>query len=431
MRWQRLRRLLGGTAWVAAGVAVLGLAGYVYLAVLHHRLPPRDVAALTNLYLLVNIIGPGLFVTLEQETGRLVSTRLARGEGTRDTIRRMGRIGLAALGAVLVVLAGLAPVLVGRVLGGRLELYLLLLLSVAAYTGVYLSRGVFAGRRRFALYGANVGTEGLVRLAGVLALVAAGSTAPGGYGLVLCIAPVGALLATAGWVRPGGPGPVEPVPAVLGKVSWLATAWLLSQLLANTAPLVVTGLLPDDPTTTAAFGQTFVLARVPLFLFSTLQAVLLPTFSRMVARSDHQGLGRAVRSALALVAGLGGACVVGAAVVGGPVVRLAFGYRVSSWLVAALTLATVLLMVVQVLQPASLALAAHRWVTLAWTGSLAVFALCFLIPVAPVTAAVIAQFAAGACVTGVLGAILLRRLRHDGAGTPLTDETVVDHARPA
>jgi O-antigen/teichoic acid export membrane protein len=423
----RLRRLLGGTAWVAAGVAVLGLAGYVYLAALHHRLPPGEVTALTNLYLLVNIIGPGLFVTLEQETGRLVSTRLAHGEGTRDTIRRMGLIGVAALGAVLVVLAGLGPVLVGRVLGDQVSLYLLLLLSVVAYTGVYLSRGVFVGHRRFPLYGVNVGTEGLVRLVGVLVLVAAGSTTASGYGLVLCIAPVFALLVTAGWVRPGRPGPVEPVPAVLAKVGWLGSAWLLSQLLANTAPLVVTGLLPGDPTTTAAFGQTFVLARVPLFLFSTLQAVLLPTFSRMVARSDHQRLGRAVRSALTLVAGLGGACVVGAVLLGGPVVRLAFGYRVSSWLVAALTLATVLLMVVQVLQPASLALAAHRWVSLAWTGGLVVFALCFLIPVSPVTAAVIAQFAAGVCVATVLGAVLLRRLRHDGAGAAALNETVVDH----
>src|SRR5262249_53987070 len=160
-------------------------------------------------------------------------------------------------------------------------------------------------------------------------------------------------------------------------------------------------------------GQTFVLARVPLFLFATLQAVLLPAFSRMVARADHQGLGRAVRSALALVAGLGGVCVVGAALLGGPVVRIAFGDRVSSGLVAVLTLATVLLMVVQVLQPASLALAAHRWVSLAWIGGLAVFALCFLIPVSPVSAAVIAQLAAGGCVTAVLGAVLLRRLRHD------------------
>jgi len=414
----RLAGVFGATARVAAGMAVLGLAGYVYLAVLHHHLRSSDVSALTNLYLLVNIIGPGLFVTLEQETGRLMSVRIARDEGTRDTVARMARIGLVLLVGVVAVLGLLEPVLVPLVLGGRLVLYLLVLFAAVAYAAVYLCRGVFSARRQFTLYGANIGVEGGVRLVGCLALLAAGAAAPGAYGLVLCAAPAVAALATAGWVRLGRPGPVEPDRLILGNVGWLGGAWLLSQILANTAPLVVTALLPGDATRAAAFGQTFVLARIPLFLFATLQAVLLPAFSRMVARADHRGLGRAVRSALLLVAALGGASVALAAVLGGPAVRIAFGYSVPSWLVAALTLATVLLMVVQVLQPATLALAAHRRVSLAWVAGIAIFGLCFLIPVAPVTAALVAQFAASATVTGVLAGTLVRRLRTGPGGRP-------------
>src|SRR6266511_2457022 len=134
----RLAGVFGATARVAAGMAVLGLAGYVYLAVLHHHLRSSDVSALTNLYLLVNIIGPGLFVTLEQETGRLMSVRIARDEGTRDTVARMARIGLVLLVGVVAVLGLLEPVLVPLVLGGRLVLYLLVLFAAGGYAAVYV-----------------------------------------------------------------------------------------------------------------------------------------------------------------------------------------------------------------------------------------------------------------------------------------------------
>jgi O-antigen/teichoic acid export membrane protein len=417
-----VKRLFGGTTWVAAGMALLGLAGYVYLAVLHRKLPSSDVGALTNLYLLVNIIGPGLFVTLEQETGRLVSTRLARGEGTRDTIRRMAVVGVGLLVAVLVLLGGLGPFLISREFSGHLEPYLLLLVAATGYSVVYLSRGMFSGQRRFQQYGVNVGAEGLVRLVGVVVLLLLGVASAGPYAAVLCLASVGAALATAAWLRPGEPGPVEPYGVIVRGVGWLASAWMLSQILANTGPLVVTALLPDDKTTTAAFGQTFVLARIPLFLFATLQAILLPTFSRLVAQADHAGLRRAVRSALLLVGALAVLSVAGAAVLGGFAVHLAFGYQVASWLVAGLTLSTALLMAVQVLQPAALALAAHRWVSGAWISAIVVFALCFVIPALfipgdPVVIALVAQFAGSAAVTLVLAVALWTRLRN-GADAP-------------
>jgi O-antigen/teichoic acid export membrane protein len=414
-----VKRLFGGTTWVAAGMALLGLAGYVYLAVLHRQLPSADVTALTNLYLLVNIIGPGLFVTLEQETGRLVSTRLARGEGTRDTIRRMAVVGVGLLVAVLVLLGALGPFLIDREFSGHLEPYLLLLVAAIGYSAVYLSRGMFSGQRRFQQYGANVGAEGLVRLVGVVVLVLLGVSTAGPYAAILCLASVGAGLATAAWLRTGEPGPVESYGVIARGVGWLASAWLLSQILANTGPLVVTALLPDDKTTTAAFGQTFVLARIPLFLFATLQAILLPTFSRLVAQADHAGLRRAVRSALLLVGALAVLSVAGAALLGGFAVHLAFGYDVSSWLVAGLTLSTALLMAVQVLQPAALALSAHRWVSGAWITAIVVFALCFVIlgfviPGDPVVIALVAQFVGSAAVTLVLAAALWTRLRNGG-----------------
>ena len=55
----------------------------------------------------------------------------------------------------------------------------------------------------------------------------------------------------------------------------------------------------------AVFGTTFVLARIPLFLFAPVQAVLLPKLTRAATLGAHDELSRRLRQAVTLVAGLG------------------------------------------------------------------------------------------------------------------------------
>ncbi len=76
---------------LALGLAVLGAAGYAFVAVVGHVFERPDEAgalnALISLYLVVNIIGPGIFAALEQETSRAVSAAVARGEPVRPVAR--------------------------------------------------------------------------------------------------------------------------------------------------------------------------------------------------------------------------------------------------------------------------------------------------------------------------------------------------------
>ena len=111
-----MRRRLGEVVPVGAGMFLLGISAYVVLGLAGHSLAPRDYAAVASLYLLAAITGPGIFIALEQETNREVSSRRLTGIGTRP-VRRAGLlIGAGFALAVAVALTALSPLLVPRVL---------------------------------------------------------------------------------------------------------------------------------------------------------------------------------------------------------------------------------------------------------------------------------------------------------------------------
>ncbi|GAA4417786.1 hypothetical protein GCM10023148_15970 [Actinokineospora soli] len=69
---------------VGSAQAVVGLAGYGFLAVAGHTLGPDGAAAAAAFYLVLGIAGPGVFTGLEQETSRSASAWLARGGAVGD-----------------------------------------------------------------------------------------------------------------------------------------------------------------------------------------------------------------------------------------------------------------------------------------------------------------------------------------------------------
>src|SRR5215218_9844550 len=107
-----MREQLSGAATVGVGLVMLGVAAYVFLALAGHALEPSDYTSVASLYFLTAIIGPGLFVAVEQETNREISSRLAGDVGTAP-VRRTAALISAGLGAlVMVALVVLSPLLV-------------------------------------------------------------------------------------------------------------------------------------------------------------------------------------------------------------------------------------------------------------------------------------------------------------------------------
>ena len=404
---------LSGTIWVGGGSVLLGASGYAFLTLTAGIVPAADWASLASLYLLVAMVGPALFIPVEQEATRLVSRWHALGQGTRDVVRQLGQASAAMAAVAVVALVAAGPWLVSRIFNGNVGLLVALIVSVAGYGGACLVRGALAGQRQLRGYGVLVGVDGLVRLIPVLVLVAVGVASPLPYGLALGLGSVAALAVGLAWFRPGGPGPRAVWRELLTSIGWLVAAWGASFALANIAPVIVKALLPLDPVRAGVFAFAFVIARVPVFVLLSLQAILLPALSRSAATRDLVGLRRGIRQAMIVVGALGVIALFATA----PLclwlinVLLKHQHALSVLTLTLLAVGTILAMVIQVLQPALIAVAGHRVVATAWLVGAVLFGACFALPIDPVASATLAQVVAGASTTAVMAVALRRHLR--------------------
>ena len=178
----------------------------------------------------------------------------------------------------------------------------------------------------------------------------------------------------------------------------------LSQLLANLAPVVVSYRLPGDPVLAAVFGTTFVLARIPLFLFAPVQAVLLPKLTRAATLGAHDELARRLRQAVVLVAGIGLLGVIGCVVLGPWAAELLFNtaVRPTATTLALLGAATLVMMLALVIQPTLVAWAGSGWSRSPGRSAPWCSSALLVPPVAPIAAALVAQLVGPGVVLVVL-----------------------------
>lgn len=418
-----MTRRTGTALHLALGLGVLGAAGYAFVAVVGHVFDRPDdagaLSALISLYLVINIIGPGVFAALEQETSRAVSSAVARGEPVRPVARHSAVLAARSLAVLVVAVLVAWPLFLGRVLDGRLGLLAALLVAVVGSAAVYWTRGVLGGRQRFVAYARTLYVEGAVRLLPGLVLAAVAVSSPTAYGMAFAFGSALAALSVATAVRL--PHESGTAPVAMGRsLSYLMVAVALSQLVANLAPVVVTYRSPDDLVAAGVFAATFVLARIPLFLFAPVQAVLLPKLTRAAALGHRAELGRRLSQVVGIVVGVGMAGVVGGVLVGPWAAEVLFNtaVRPQATTLGLLALATMLMLVALVVQPTLIALGRQRVVTIGWVAGTVVFLGLLVLPVAPITAALAAQLAGPAVVVAVLAVGVGRALRatHPGVG---------------
>jgi O-antigen/teichoic acid export membrane protein len=413
---------------MGGGLLVVGIAGYGFIALSGRTLSTADAAAVSSLYLMINIIGPGVFVALEQETSRSVSAALAKGGNAAPVARRALTLAVALLAALLVVLMAVSPILVSRALGGRWSLFAAVLLGTATSAMVYLARGVLGGTRRFAGYSMTLALEGAARLLPAIAVSVSGVRDAAAYGLLFAAGSAFGALAGTPWLRgldkATATGPVldqdllEPeAPGSLSRMASativLAGSTLLSQFVANVAPIVVNARLVADTATAAAFTSAFILVRIPFFLFAPVQAMLLPTLTAAATTGKLSVFRRTLRLILTAIAAVGVPGAVASLLIGPWAVQVLFGahVRLSGPMLGLLGVGTIGLMVAQVLQPALVALGRHRSVTTSWlVGSVVLTGLLFL-PGNPVHAAVIAQLAGSAIVVAGMARAVVGELQ--------------------
>jgi O-antigen/teichoic acid export membrane protein len=414
-----LRRLIGvlpaGTALVGAGLAILGVAAYVYLAIAGHALDAHQYADLAVLWMIVFSVGPGLFFPLEQELSRMVASRQAQRLGARPVAVRLAVVGVGILVLLLAVIFAVRGPLAGELFSGDGHLVDVLAANLVALTAAHLSRGLLSGHGEFGRYGIQLALDGVLRCGLAIVLAVSGVHEPAAYGLALAVAPLIAVAVTVNrrviFPEPGPTVPYSEVTAGMGLLVASSTLWLA---LVNAS--VVSARLISTPAEAALAGALLsgvVLARIPLFAFSSVQASLLPALSRSAATGDHAGFRTLLLRTTAAVTALGLAGVVVCVAIGPWLVRILFGAAAVlgrddfAWL----TIATTIYMVATVLGQSGLALAGHRDQAIGWAAGFGTLLAATFVP-GSILFRVEVAFLVGSTVAGVVLAILLvRRLR--------------------
>lgn len=400
-----------GTLTVGAGLLVLGAGYYTHLAVAGHTLPASGMAALSVLWSIVFLLGLGVFLPIEQELIRLVAARATVGEGAGPVVRRACAVSAAALALILVPLAVAAGPLAGRLFGGDTAMVTVLGCACMALAVTAVSRGALAGLGCFGGYGGQLAVDGGLRAALACALGLAGSRSAVAFGLILTVAPLLAVLFTLGpLVTRLRPGPALPWAAMTGRLSLLIATMLVAQVLINAAVISIRLLSPGSPAVVGALLAAAVMARVPLFVFTSLQTSLLPGLAGAVAAGDAARFRLLLARSCGVVTVLGIACGLPATVLGPWLTQVLFGARpvLGNAAFGWLAFGTLCYMLAMVLGQGAMALSRHRDQLLSWLAGAAVLAVITTAPGA-VTTRVVAAYGAGCATVAVLLAVVLIR----------------------
>ena len=375
------------------------------------------------------MLGIGLFLPLEQELARALSSRKAVGHGGRPVLARVTILGLTALGVLGLATLPFADLLVDRALGGDPRLLFAMWLGVVGYAFAFIQRGALAGIGEFGAYGRQLAWDGLVRVVGAPALVIAGVHSPLAFAMLLGLAPWVSILCTLRAVRGSlAHGPRPRWSEVAHALTFLVVASFGSMAVGNGAALVVT--LESGHQAPALVGQVVsgaALARLPAFLFVAAQAVFLPGLARMAELDEWRHFrGSVVRLSL-LAAGLTVLAAGVVAVWGSALVMLVFGGAdaLDNGPLVLLTLGSGLSIVAAIVGQALVVLQRYRTAAAAWAAGMVVVGAVAIAPVgSPLIRGLVAFVAGMAVATAWLTAATVRgvrsRSRACSSGAPAT-----------
>lgn len=465
------------SAMMTASVLLVAGGGYLFLMLAGGLTDKNEAAAMASMYVLVNLIGQGVFAGLEQETSRSLSRAVAVGEDTGPVMRRAVRHTAALLAVCCVFVVAASPLLVAGPLHKQWVLIPTVVIGTVSYALSYLVRGLLGGQQLFGGYSATLVAEGMSRIVPCLAIVAIGA----GSALVYCAVYSCGLFFSAGigwyfWLRPRlarqhaeaagtanaaastgtgtgtGTGPTGPTAAGLaadsltdpttdspasGLRAWfsagllfLVGAALLTQLVANLPALGASSRLGAHPATATAFVQAATLARIPLLLVGPVTALLLPRLTAAGAVGDMRAVRTTVRNGSIAMLGLGSVAGAGLGVMGPWVLKTFFhASGISALSLVLMAIGTAGLMTVGVLQPTLIGLGRQRQVPIAWVAGAVAMGVAVVWPGDPVSAAVTASLVGPAGVV-VAMAFSLRGLR-DARFTGAEDADPAAPADPA
>jgi len=382
-----LERLMGrlpdGTASIGGGLLVNGVTAYIFITISSRDLGAEAYSPVALLWALSFLLGIGFFLPLEQETARIVASRVGRGEGVGPVVRLAGQLGGVLALFLLVISLASRQWFTNEFFNGETTLFIGLLLVVTGLGTAHLVKGTLAGLGRFNGYARYIIGEGVGRLLLVGVVLVFTTKSVGAYGLAIGLAPfLGIFIATTKQKEVFTPGPKAKVGDLSRALGSLLVASVATALVLNASPLAVQILATDQEIDESGkFLNALLVARVPLFFFQAVQAALLPRLSRLAGQEKFLELWRELKRLLSLVVGLGAAAVLFMGLLGPQIVVFAFGeeFRVSHGDMALLACSSAGLMIALSLTQALIACKAQGRMATAWVVGVGVFPVALLI----------------------------------------------------
>lgn len=363
-----IRRLVFSSAMhlvIAAGVS--GVAAYVYLIVVARSVGPSEYSQFSLFWSVAVIAGLGLFLPLEQETSRVEASAQTKTANTQRVI-----VLSVSFGAVIAAVALCVVLVLTEVPSAQHQPQALVFAIIATLVGYCVQfpvRGVLAGRGQLTSYAVIIGSEGALRicLAIVISLVFPGSL--GALAGVVAIASAASVIPALISRRRRAGGTSRASILVFGTgVARLVAAALMVQLLMNFPPLLAYLTTGGSSAVPGVLLAAVSLARIPIFVYQSMQGAILPRIARAIAQSD---VTRVRRICILLISG----CFVVASLwtallglVGPALIRILFGraFEIPQGELAIVVGALGLLLVAMVTSDCVMATGGHTFVTLSW-----------------------------------------------------------------
>ena len=369
---------------VGLGIVGSGLLVNVYLAIVARSLSAAEYAYFGAYWSLAQVAGFGMFLSIEQETARLLQTPRRPLGVLKATLFTAATMAVAQLAVV-----ALAWPLLQHTFGGHAVVVVAFGVLCLVSAGQFVVRGALIGMDRMGRHAFIMFMDAVLRVL-FAALVATLAAEPGSAGFAWTLTAAIAFSHAPqllSLLRRRTRATTEPDPAsgwMRSRVVWAAVAPLLAgsicaQLLLNGIPVLIPAMAENAAEATLA-GQllaAFTLSRIPLFLVVPLQSALLPVLTGALHDGDRAKLVRTMRLLALVLLGLGVAAV-GIGYLAGPwLVGLIFGaeYVLGGEHVALLAFGVAAYIVLVLVTQVLVASVRHRMVAWSWLSGLLVAAI--------------------------------------------------------